>query len=360
MKTILLYINAINGGGAERVMVNLSTQFAEHGYRVIFTTSYKAEGEYELSPKVKRLSLEDNLIKQSKLMRNITRIIKLRKVIKKEKPDVLITFMPEPNFRGIIATKGFKTKNVISIRNVPEKEYNGNISKFLARYLLPIADGCVFQTKDAKEWFPKKLQDKSRIIPNSVNPIFYDIQRKPDKNLIITCGRLTEQKNQLLLIRAFVNTQKVLKNAKLYIYGEGNLKNKLNELIHENRLEGKVILKGQTSNVAEALSKADLFVLSSDYEGMPNVLMEAMAIGIPCISTDCPCGGPRDLIKNDIDGLLVPVGNEEKMSEAIIKLLSNNKLKEDIGNKAKEKALIFRPEIIFAEWKDYIDSVIEK
>lgn len=359
MKTILFYINRINEGGAERVMVNLANQFAEYAYNVLFVTSYRAEGEYRLEEKVTRLSLENEEIKQSIFMRNLSRIQKLRKICRKEKPDILVTFMSEPNFRGIIATRGLKVKNLISVRNVPECEYAGWIRSIVAKYLLPLADGCVFQTVDAKEWFSKKLKNKSRIIPNAVSSVFYEIERAPVENLIVSCGRLTAQKNQTLLIKSFAKAEKNVPGAKLFIFGEGDLEKELHQLINELGLNEKVFLKGQTDDVAAALSNADLFVLSSDYEGMPNALMEAMAVGIPCISTDCPCGGPRELMRNEIDGLLVPVGDENRMSETISKVLSDQKLKETIGRNASKRAKMFEPNTVFEEWKKYIDSIID-
>ena len=121
-----------------------------------------------MSKKIKRYSLEKTEIKQSKVKRNISRILKLRRLCKKEKPDVLIAFMGEPNFRAIVATIGLSVRTVVSVRNDPNREYAGLIMKFVGKYLLPMADGCVFQTEDAKQWFPVRMQRKSTIIFNAV------------------------------------------------------------------------------------------------------------------------------------------------------------------------------------------------
>lgn len=360
MNTVLFYINAINGGGAERVMVNLANQFSGCSYNVLLVTSYCAEGEYKLGETVKRLSLENIEIKQSRFMRNLSRIQKLRRICKKEKPDIVVTFMSESNFRGLIATKGLKVKNIISVRNVPEREYAGRIRTIVAKHLLPCSDGCVFQTEDAKRWFPKKLRDKSMVIPNAVNPAFYGVKRTPVEKRIVSCGRLTAQKNQALLIQAFAKAEKNIPGAQLFIYGQGELENALKQLVRELGMSGKVFLKGQTNDVAAAIKCADLFVLSSDYEGMPNALMEAMAVGIPCISTDCPCGGPKELIRDGVDGLLVPVGDEKKMGEAMLRVLSDKKFKETMGMNASIRAQMFEPGRIFGEWKNYIDRIIGK
>lgn len=353
---IAFYINDINGGGAERVMVNLANYLSEIGRDVIFVTSYRAANEYKLSSKVKRLSIEDNKINQSRFKRNLSRVLALRKICKNEKPSVLVTFMAEPNFRGIIATLGLPVKTIVSVRNDPNKEYAGKIGSFVGKCLLPLADGCVFQTKEAQEWFPERLQRKSTIIFNAVKEEFFHIERKPVAGEIITCGRLEAQKNHKLLIDAFAEVVKEHPYAKLKIYGEGSLRNALQEQINKLGLQDKTFLMGATNDVAKALQTADLFVLSSDYEGMPNALMEAMAAGVPCISTDCPCGGPRELITHKKNGILVSVGDVALMTEAMKSLLQNKEYCNRLGKAVKLRASHFKYDKILRVWKEYIQQ----
>lgn len=357
MKKLLFYINALNGGGAERVMSNLSSQFVDKGYEVLFATSYPADGEYELNKKIKRFNLESENIPCSKIKRNYVRIKRLRQICKREKPDVLVAFMAEPNFRAIIATIGLKTKTVISVRNDPEKEYAGRLMNFVGKYILPMADGCVFQTEEAKKWFPKKLQNKSTIIFNAVKREFFEAKRKPVNGLIITCGRLEEQKNHILLIKAFFNVVKKNPNAYLHIYGEGSLKDYLQSLIDNLGLNHSVKLMGQTNDVVSVLEKADVFVLSSFYEGMPNALMEAMAVGVPCIATDCPCGGARMLL-NDNNGILIKNNNIDELTNAMEQLIKDDYKKETLSNKCIETVSEFKAENIFLKWREYIEKVV--
>ena len=152
MEKIFFYINAIHDGGAERVMVNLAKYFSENRYNTTLVTSFRDTWEYPLAPTVGRLTLEEQEVKQSRLMRNLSRISKLRKICKEEKPDILISFMEEPNFRAILATRGLPVKTLVSVRNDPNKEYAGKLGAFVGKVLLPMADGCVFQTKEAQEW----------------------------------------------------------------------------------------------------------------------------------------------------------------------------------------------------------------
>lgn len=359
METLLFYINAINGGGAGRVIIQLAHHFANAGYQSVLVTSFiDEEKEYDIPQNVTRLSLEQEEVEQSRIKRNLSRIRALRQIIKKEKPVAIISFMAEPNFRALIATIGLKTKRIISVRNDPNKEYGGRLGQFVGKHILPIADGCVFQTEDAKEWFPEKLKKKSKVILNDVKEEFFDIERKQTCN-VISVGRLSKQKNHALLIDAFASIADKHPDQKLLIYGAGTLENELSQQIHRLHLEGQAVLMGSTSNVGEALSKARVFVLSSDYEGMPNCLMEALAAGVPCVSTNCPCGGPNTLIREGENGLLVPIKDKEALAEAIDSLLSNEDYAEAIGKKAKETARQFHPERIFSQWQMYVESVID-
>lgn len=355
MGKILFYINAINGGGAERVMVNLAKYFSENEYETVLVTSFQDTWEYPLGAKVRRLTLENEELKQSRIKRNLSRIKKLRLICKQEKPDVLVSFMEEPNFRAILATRGLPVKTLVSVRNDPNKEYAGKLGWFVGKVLLPMADGCVFQTGDAQKWFPRKLQNKSKIIYNAVKEEFYSVERKPIRGEIVTCGRLTEQKNHKLLINAFAKVQKAYPFAVLKIYGEGTLREELQDQINALNLNEKVFLMGATNNVAKALETADMFVLSSDYEGMPNALMEAMAAGVPCISTDCPCGGPRELFAEELSDKLVQCGNVEELAEKICKALEAA----ENGMKEKKRAKAFRPVRVNAMWEEYIMKIVE-
>lgn len=354
---ILFYINTLAGGGAQRVMANLANMFAESGDEVIFVTSFAAQGEYALGEKVVRCSLSDKRI-ESFVKRNVYYISVLRKQVRKYAPDVVVSFMSEPNYRNILATAGLPVKKIISVRCDPVREYAGKLGRFMAKNLLPMADGCVFQTQDAKIWFPEKLQEKSRIIVNAVKKDFYAVERKPVPGRIVTLGRLSHQKNHKLLIDAFAMISPDYPNAQLHIYGEGDLQKQLSDQIAQQNLTGKVCLMGPTANVEGVLAEADLFVLSSDYEGMPNALMEAMAAGVPCISTSCPCGGPEMLIRNHENGLLVPIQDGKALAEAMKQLLADPAFSADLGQAAKEAALDFLPEKVFAQWKEYISSFV--
>lgn len=354
---ILFYINAIHDGGAERVMINLAKYFSESGYETLLVTSFKDTWEYKIEGNVRRLTLEETEIKQGRVARNLSRITKLRYILKVEKPDIAVSFMAEPNFRLILSSIGLPVKTVVSVRNDPNKEYPGFIGRFVGKVILPLADGCVFQTKEAQAWFPKRLQKKSTIIFNAVKEEFFHIERKPIKGEIVTCGRLEPQKNHKLLIDAFAEVVKKHPYARLKIYGEGSLRTALQERINKLKLQDKAFLMGATNEVEKALQTADLFVLSSDYEGMPNALMEAMAAGVPCISTDCPCGGPRELFGKNMQTNLVSIADNtySNMVELIEKMFLASS--EQYSDLSKSEAKKFTSIAINNTWKKYLDKL---
>ena len=355
---IMFYINALLNGGAERVMCNLANQFSERGYRVVFVTSFSKDDAYVLNTTIKRCNLETKESTDSTFKKNISRTKGLIKAIKAEKPNVIISFLPEPNFRTIIASNISHVPCIISVRSDPAREYKPKNYFWAQKILYPLAGGIVFQTKDARQWFPKRIQQKSRIIMNQVDSKFFNTDHISDA-YYVAIGRLDESKNFSMLIKSFGEFSKVYPENKLLIYGKGQEETKLKNLIGELGLNEKVILMGQTDNVPKALSKAKVFILSSDYEGMPNALLEAMSVGVPVISTDCPCGGPKMIIQDNENGLLVPVNDEKAMTDAMLKIEGSDELREKFKLNSKKTAETFHPDVIFAQWEEYILKCVQ-
>lgn len=349
MSKILFYINILGYGGAERVISNLANQFCEHGNQCIMVTSYKVEKEYKLLPQVKRLNLIDDKNEMPKLKKNIYLIKNLRKYILDERPDVLVSFMAEANFRLLVAGIGSTAKKIISVRNSPDKEYPGFMLN-IAKVFFNLADGIVFQTSDAKRVFPKKIRNKSKIIYNQVDNKFYNSILNIERNGIVTVGRLVSQKNHKLLIDAFDIIKDQVDDC-LYIYGDGEQKNSLCEYIKSKDLENRIFMMGASDKIQDELCKYRLFVLSSDYEGLPNALMEAMATGIACISTDCKCGGPKELLVKDM--YLSEVGNRLALSDLMLRMLTDENEMKKNEKWVKEQAEKYKPQLIFNEWDNY-------
>lgn len=359
-KKIIFYIGSMQRGGAQRVMTNLLTLFLDAGNEVLLVNDIVPSGvvpEYSIDSRVRRLFLGGS--KDNVFEKNIKRLLRLRAILRQEKPDVAVSFMGPQNIRLLLASIGSKAKTVVSVRNDPNEEYGRGLKKILANMVFFCADGIVFQTGDAKRYFSKSNQLKSRIIFNPVNKIFYDTPWNPSRKEIVVVGRLEKQKNPFLAIDAFLNIADDYPDYKLVFYGDGSLKKVLAEYIAKRNAEKKIELRGATDDVARVLSESALYMMTSDFEGMPNALMEAMAVGIPAISTNCPCGGPASLIDSPSKGFLVPVGNSKELSDKLRVLLDNEDLRNTITHAAQKRALEFRSEVVIKHWNDYINEVVK-
>lgn len=360
---IICYINKLNDGGAERVMSVLANGLSRLGHKVIMVTDYSVPNEYPLDTEIERHILDGEFGQQTKkaASRTLKRIFTLRKLCKQNRADVLISFMRLANFRGILATRMLKTKNLISVRIDPKIGYRSKSAKQIAKWTYPMTDGCVFQTDEAKAWFAPKVQKKSRIIFNPVSDAFFKTAPAAmQEKKIVTCGRLDKQKRFDLLIDAFGKVCDEFPDYTLEIYGVGALQEKLQAQIDALGRQDKIQLMGRCEDVPNTIKTASLFVLSSDYEGLPNALMEAMVLGLPVISTDCGGGGARALIEDGVDGLLVPVNDVDALAEAIRKNLADPEGAKLRGEKAGEKAKGFSTENIITQWGNYIQQIVGK
>lgn len=354
---IMFYISTICNGGAARVMSNLANVLSERGHECTLITTFRAPEEYQLAEGVKRVSLYDQKPTGAWLSKNVTIIRMLRKQVKQKKPDLLLSFLAEPNFRAAMATIGTKTKTVLSVRNDPNWEYRGTLPTLLAKYLFRRVDGMVFQTADAQAWFPKCIQQKSRIIFNAVKEDFYDVVLSDRPNGIVATGRLSGQKNHPMLVRAYAKIAGKVSDD-LTVYGAGDSK-PLMALAKEIGVADRVHFPGQTMAVKDTIKSAKLYVMSSDFEGMPNALMEAMAMGLPCVSTDCPCGGPRSLFTEDMKHFLTPVGDADAMADRMLELIQNDDVRKIHSQHCKQAATKFTPEIINQQWDEYLTEIVE-
>jgi len=350
-RKILLYVDSMNRGGAERVMSIIANYFVGKNDVVLVTDIpiVNNENNYAISKRVECICLRPK--SKRFLLKNWQRIKELRKIIKLNDADIALSFLGEQNYRMILATMGLGCKKCISVRNDPNIEYGSSwVSKKITNIIFGFADTCIFQTNDAKKYFSKKIQKKSVVIANPIDEKFFKVKRVKKPKDIVTVGRLEPQKNHKLLIEAFAMIHDKIPNERLLIYGDGSLKNELRKYIDEFDMRGDILLMGKSCDIEKELAKAKLFVLSSDYEGMPNALMEAMAVGLPCISTDCPCGGPRDLIKDKKNGLLIHCDDVDRLSDIMLINMKKNDL-DKIGENARKSMLKCRIDRIIPLWE---------
>jgi glycosyltransferase involved in cell wall biosynthesis len=220
------------------------------------------------------------------------------------------------------------------------------------------ADGVILQTEQSKKFFPRSVRKKSVIMSNPLNPEFLNRKYTGDReDVIVTVGRLDENKNQSMLIHAFSRIASEFPNMKLVIYGEGEYRTRLEELVCEKNLTDRVSLPGNISDVPGHICNARIFALTSNTEGMPNTIMEAMALGLPVVSTDCPCGGPAELIDDGSNGLLVPVGDAYSLADAFRLILTDSAFEERLRENASKITSRLAPDKVNKEWRDYLNSL---
>lgn len=360
MDKIAFYMSMMAKGGAERVISNLANAYCRQGIEVtLITDNPDKQDGYPLDERVKRVILPQ--LNSRNRIKNITgRITNLRKAIKDSGAGAVVAFMRKSNLRAIIATRFMKVRVIVSVRSDPKREYSSKASQLLAKILFRRADGIVFQTEDARAFFPKKVQRKSAILENSLAPEFlrerYEGKRN---NEIVTVGRLIGVKNHGLLLEGFSRISKDYPELTLKFYGDGEKGESLKEKVKELGLSERVLFMGNVQKVADEIERSRIFVLTSDIEGMPNALLESMSLGLACISTDCPVGGPRSVIEDGVNGLLIPVGDADALEQALRRILSDASFEERLGQQARDIQKRLHPDLINAKWMEYIERGIK-
>lgn len=359
MKKLIIVINEMNYGGGQRVVANLSNYFSDRCIDVILLSISSKGSVYPLHENVRQLTIKKHEQGKNKLSRLFGTITEVRDLLAKEKPDIVLSFLVDINILIIPAMFFQKIPLVISERNDPVRNPSSIIKRFLRKILYRFAEGYVFQTEQARDYFSDSIKERSCVIPN---PIFEEsiperYMGKPE-DYVVAVGRLEKQKNHKLLIDSFCQVNKIFSNTELRIYGEGSLRGELETYISSKKANQTIHLMGASKHVLEHVKRAKAFVLSSDYEGMPNALIEAMACGIPCISTDCPCGGPDFLITNGENGILVPTQDEESLSVAITHILSDEAFSKRLSDNAYKIHETLNENEVFGKWNNYLECIV--
>lgn len=360
---IAFMIGALTKGGAERVMTNLIDYFAKQGCQTTLVTQYQRENEYPLNETTKRIlsDITEEETGKSRILNFIKRFRKLRRIWKTERPDAILVFIGKNNIMTLLTAWGLHIPVVVSVRADPHLEYPGKLMRFLARFLFRYAAGVVLQTNQCREFFSDAVRKKAVILHNPVNQEFFaEAYTGEREHTVVTVGRMDGNKNQEMLIRAFAGILPAYPDYRLILYGDGEDMDKLRTLAAELQLEQQVSFAGVVDHVAEKIKKAGVFVLPSDTEGMPNALIEAMALGIPVIATDCPCGGPADLIRHGENGFLTPVGDVDAMTQNLQNILKDLQKASRMGAEARKTCEIYRGETVYSEWFEYLSGIVRE
>ena len=344
MEKMIIFTGTLSHGGSERVISLLSKSFTDKYGEVEILLYHKKDIWYSIDNRVKIVTVD------AKYNNIFSKMYWIRRYIKQSNPNIVLSFLSPFNVFLIITLLGIKIPLIVAERNDPRHIPHSKIGRSLRNILYNFASKVVVQTPNNKNYFSKRIQEKCHVI---YNPVAINVNINNRVNIsdtlnIVTVGRLIEQKNQKMIIDAFKRVQDLYPQSNLIIYGEGNLRGYLTNLIEEYNLQDKVFLAGVHQNVIEQIQDASLFVLSSNFEGMPNALIEAMCLGIPCISTKV--SGAIDLIENGKNGLLVEVGNVDELTEKIIAVLSSKNLADNLGKESMKIAQKLSVDTIANEW----------
>ena len=342
MKRVVFAISSLHGGGAERVVSVWASALAERGYNVSVLVYSRLKDEYPVSDKVKIYPIASSATECNDIS-IFERLKRFRKALKELKPNVVISFLPIVQIYVALASLGLRIPRVETIRINPWRAeiLKSGYSK-LWLWCFESGKALILQSEDQKDFFKKAVQKKAVVIPNPINHKYID-NGKPSYNSkshnIVAAGRLTEQKNYTMMIDAIKIVAQEYNDILLEIYGSGNLEDDLRRYITKQELQNNVKLMGRSNELYNVYKNADMYLMSSDYEGMPNALAEAMACGLPCISTDCKTG-PRDLIDDGESGFLVECGDVTGLARKIKSVFS---MSDDelmiIGQRARKKVI---------------------
>ena len=387
---ICFVTSTLTSGGSERVMSLLANQLAKRGHKVEIVNLNQHIVFYPIDEHIK-LSFAEDEIGGSILKK----ILWLRKHVKVEKPDVVVPFMEAVYCVTLLALIGLKVPVISSERIDPR--YSPHLRNILRRIFLPLTTHLVVQTEDIKAFYPKFIQKKSSIIYNPISETVFHLQEEPKQDVIINVGKLDEQKNQQLLIRAFARIADEFPEWKLVIYGEGPERRALEKLIaslNENdsylntkvteelmvngeglmvngdwlmvngerlmvnddrlKISSRILLPGRSEKVIEEMNRAKVFAFSSDYEGMSNAIMEAVCVGLPIVTTNV--SGAAELVKDGEGGFVVPIRDEKKLAETLHKLLSDEELREKMAKHNKATAPQFKLDRIVDQWENLLSK----
>lgn len=355
--TILFVIQTANIGGAAKMIKYVANLLCDEYKHVRLLTIFDKNRSEGLDERV--LSEELGIMRRGIFTWRIVAIHKIRNYIKKISPDVVCTFISDYCVLVRLATLGLSPIIVSSERGDPYTEtFPWN---FLVRWAYSNSDYCIFQLDKARDYYGEKIARKSFVIPNvfvqdcPVEP-FQGVRNKT----IVSAGRFVPEKRYEVLIQAFAHVLAQKPDYSLILYGDGPSKKDYITLCEELGIMGHVVFPGYVSSFSKAIREDGVFVLSSKYEGIPNTLVEALSVGIPCIATDCTPGGPFFLTKGGQTGLLVPVDDVNAMADAIIRVIDNENLSKELSKKGPSILSELSPMRIDNLWRSTFNTILKK
>jgi glycosyltransferase involved in cell wall biosynthesis len=343
LKKICIAIHGLAHAGAERVAASWANYLTKQGHSVTIMVYARGEDAYDLDSRVRVVPIADTEAAFFGLPK-WTQLGKIRAVIRQEAPQILISFLPKLQINMMLATFGLRVKRIETIRNNPWVDTDVGSKRFLWDLCFRRSDAIIVQNREQSLYFPEKLREKCVVISNPISRDFVSRQKVYGGERVkkfIAVARLSKQKNYPMMIRAFAQVARKNPDCTLDIYGGGSEDTvaALHSLIAGLDMERNIRLRGWHRDISGCLLESDAFLMSSDYEGMPNALAEAMAAGLVSLSTDCRTG-PKDMIDPGVNGLLATTGDEQAFARGIQTIVEMDPRQcAAMGQAAREKIL---------------------
>ncbi len=365
MKKVMFIMTKLGGvgwGGAHKVSVMLANYLAKSGYDVSFSVSEESRQDYPVDESIKIFCLSD-MYKQGgvRQLNLFKKMLAFRKLCKKEEIDVVVGFTSNMAIYSVFATICSKRKSLISERTDPHLEPRRKILRGLRNLLFCFADKIVFQTPGARDYYPGIVRKKGIIIPNPISDTLIPAYTGEREKRIINFCRIAPQKNLKVLLQAFDIFAQKHGDYELEIYGDAKdgdtYKDGLLEYAKTLSSAEKIHFYPACTDVHKKVSSAQMFVSSSDYEGMSNSMLEAMAIGLPVIVTDCKNGGERMCIDDGKSGFIVPRRDPKALAEAMLRVAEEDGLAEKLSENAVKIREKYSIKKIFDMWKEIVEQL---
>jgi GalNAc-alpha-(1->4)-GalNAc-alpha-(1->3)-diNAcBac-PP-undecaprenol alpha-1,4-N-acetyl-D-galactosaminyltransferase len=359
---IAFTVCSLGPGGAEHVLSVMANHWARRGWNVTVITyeNELIESFYKFHPDVRMISLGMTWTSPNVFMalfHNLKRIFILRGAMKRLTPDCVISMMDNNNVVSLLASVGLKLPVVITEHTFPALAKRPLTWRALRRLIYPMADFLVVLSEECKQHFSKWMKQNCIVIPNPVEISSENssgARRLPAGRKIYAMGRLTHSKRFDLLLHAFALVSSKQPDCHLVIIGDGPMRGPLYRLRHALGLTDRVHFTGLLSNPTNILKDGELFVMSSEYEGFPLAILEAMACGLPVVAFDCH--GCNNIVQHGVNGILVPPLNVQLLSKAILNLLVNDSKRRMLG----EAALEVKNKYSINKIMDFWDSLVRK
>ena len=356
---IAFVLAALGAGGAERVISLIATHWASQGHDVVVIAFDSPDDPvyHHFTPNIRLVRLNIPAAPGqlfAKAAQSVRRVHALRKTLKREHPDRIISFLTKINALVLLANLARRTPVIVSERNNPTQQTAHPLWQILLNRLYTRASAIVMQTQASIAVLPAAVHRRAVVIANPIAAAPPKSAAPISPPTVTAVGRLVPQKGFDLLLDAFAMVADDFPEWRLTIWGEGTARADLEAQINALGLQDRVRLPGLTSSPGEWVAKTTIFVLPSRFEGFPNVLGEAMAAGLPVLAYDCSFG-PREMVRDRVDGLLVPAGEVQPLAEGLRQLMGNDALRQQLSSMARQRAAdCFGSDHIMAQWDDLI------